>query len=154
MAYILGLFLILALIFSFFSGENNLISDLLGQVKDKISATIFPKTEREIIIDNLNSNYQYLDKFFSEAAPTILNSKNVSENDKKSVKKAVESFNNSKSLISNLSKLEKEEKGPLKTIGALIEKVLNINKDGTKTPLDSTNADPTSIPPQCHLECK
>jgi len=155
MAYILGLFFILALIFSSMSG-GNIVTSFLGQIKDNVSAIIFPKTEREIIIDNLNSDYQYLDKFFAESAPTILSTKNVTENDKTAVKKAMETFNNSKNLISNLSKLEKEEKGPIKTVGSIIEKILNIYNDSSKNSVDSPNSSdtaPTNIPPQCRLEC-
>ncbi len=161
MAYILGLFLILALIFSSVGGSH-LFGNLLGQVKDKITATIFPKTEREIIIDNLNSDNQNLDKFFSETAPAILNSKSVSETDKAAVKKAVESFNSSKALISNLSKLESAGNSPLKTVGTLIEKVLSLNGNSSQTYPNSNNSinssnsnpsTPTNIPPQCHLEC-
>ena len=155
MAYIIGLFLILAVIFSSISGDSHLFKDLLGQVKDKITATIFPKTEKEIIIDNLNSNYQFLDKFFSETVPVILNSKNVSKKDKQAVKKAAETFNSSKKLVSGLSEIEKEEKSPLKTVGNLIEKVLNFTNSSFNLPESSTSnsIDPTSIPPQCRLEC-
>ncbi|HEY4474975.1 MAG TPA: hypothetical protein VJC06_03570 [Candidatus Paceibacterota bacterium] len=135
---------------------GNIVTSFLGQIKDNVSAIIFPKTEREIIIDNLNSDYQYLDKFFAESAPTILSTKNVTENDKTAVKKAMETFNNSKNLISNLSKLEKEEKGPIKTVGSIIEKILNIYNDSSKNSVDSPNSSdtaPTNIPPQCRLEC-
>ena len=145
----------MALIFSSMSG-GNIVTSFLGQIKDNVSAIIFPKTEREIIIDNLNSDYQYLDKFFAESAPTILSTKNVTENDKTAVKKAMETFNNSKNLISNLSKLEKEEKGPIKTVGSIIEKILNIYNDSSKNSVDSPNSSdtaPTNIPPQCRLEC-
>lgn len=155
MVYILGLFIILALIFSSMGGSN-IVSSFFGQIKDNVSAMIFPKTEREIVIDNLNSNYQYLDKFFSESVPVLLNSKNVSEKDKTDARKAVETFNNSKNLISNLSKLEKEEKGPIKTVGGLIEKVLNLYNGSSKNSVDSLtsyNSDPTNIPPQCKLVC-
>jgi len=155
MFYILGLFLILALIFSSVGGDN-IVSSFLGQIKDNVSATIFPKTEREIIIDNINSDYQYLDKFFAESAPTILSSKNISEVDKTAVKKAMGTFNNSKKLISSLSKLEKDDKGPIKTVGSLIEKVLNIYNESSKSSVDSSissDTSPTNIPPQCRLEC-
>lgn len=151
MVYILGLFIILALIFSSMSGSN-IVSSFLGQIKDSVSATIFPKTEREIVIDNLNSNYQYLDKFFSESAPKILGSRSVSENEKIEVKKAMETFNSSKDLMSNLSKIEKEDNGPLKTMGTILERVINFtNNNSTST--NTTESAPTSIPPQCRLEC-
>ena len=142
MAYIIGLFLILAVIFSSFGNEDNLVGNLLGQAKDKVSQTIFPKTAKEIIIDNINSNYQDMGKFFSGTAPNLLSSKTLSAADKATVQKAVEAFNGSKSLINNLSKLEKDDKG---IIESLVDKVLNLNT----TP----QPDPTSIPPQCKLVC-
>ena len=78
MPYIIGLFLILAVIFSSVGGGSNLIGNFFDQAKDKVSETLFPKTAREILIDNINSDYQSMDKFFSETAPALLNSKNVS----------------------------------------------------------------------------
>ena|SRR3989344_8613709 len=141
MPYIVGLLIILALIFSGWNGIG-LTGNFLNQMKDKVSSTIFPKTEGEILIENLNSNYQVLDKFFGESANSLLNSKNISEDDKKSIKKAIESFTGSKNLLSKIEKLEKEDKGLFK---AIVEKVLNLNE-----PL---SPDPTSIPPQCRLEC-
>ncbi len=142
MAYIIGLFLILALIFSFVGGGSNVIGNFLGQAKDKVSQTLFPKTAKEILIDNISSDYQNMDKFFSEAAPALLNSKTVSEKNKTEIKKAVEAYSGSKSLISNLSKLEKDDKGIVKS---LIDKALNLG--------EQKGPEPTSIPPQCHLEC-
>lgn len=123
-------------------GGSNFIGNFIGQTKDKISQTIFPKTAKEILIDNINADYQTMDKFFSETAPALLSSKTVSSADKATIKKAVEAFNGSKSLISNLSNMEKEDKGVVK---ALIDKVLNLN--------ETTPPDPTNIPPQCRLEC-
>ena len=67
MPYIVGLLIILALIFSGWNGIG-LTGNFLNQMKDKVSSTIFPKTEGEILIENLNSNYQVLDKFFGESA--------------------------------------------------------------------------------------
>ena len=142
MAYILGLFIILAVIFSSFGGGSNMIGNFLDQTKNKVDQTLFPKTAREIIIDNIKSDYQDMGKFFSETAPTLLNSKTISAADKATIQKAVESFNGSKSLISNLSTLEKNDKGIVKS---LINKVINLNE--TRKP------DPTNIPPQCKLVC-
>lgn len=142
MAYIVGLFIILTVIFSYMGGGSNIIGNFIGQTKDKVSQTLFPKSAREILIDNINSDYQNMDKFFSEAAPALLSSKTVSATDKATIQKAIAAFNGSKSLISNLSKLEKNDKSVVKS---LIDKALNL----TETP----PPDPTSIPPQCHLEC-
>lgn len=142
MAYLLGLFLILTVIFSSVGDGNNLAGNLLGQAKDKVSETLFPKSAREILIDNIDSDYQDMNKFFSETAPELLNSKTLSDKDKATIQKAVESFNGSKSLISNLSQIEKDDKGLMESI---IDKVLNL----TETP----RPDPTNIPPQCKLVC-
>ncbi|MEK7121596.1 MAG: hypothetical protein AAB857_02710 [Patescibacteria group bacterium] len=142
MAYILGLFLILAVIFSSMGGGGNVVGNFLGQAKDKVSETLFPKTAREILIDNINSDYQNMGKFFSETAPALLNSKNVSATDKATIQKAVESFNGSKSLITNLSNMEKDDKG---IVESLINKVVNL--------INTPQPDPTSIPPQCKLVC-
>ena len=142
MPYILGLFLILAVIFSSMGDGNNLVGNIFGQAKDKVSQTLFPKTAREIIIDNINSDYQSMDKFFSDTAPALLSSKTLSASDKATIQKAVEAFNGSKSLIDNLSNMEKDDKGIMESI---IDKVLNLN--ATPQP------DPTNIPPQCKLVC-
>jgi hypothetical protein len=142
MAYIIGLFLILAVMFSSFGGGNNFVGNFLGQAKDKVSQTLFPKSANEILIDNINSDYQNMGKFFSDTAPALLNSKNISSTDKATIQKAVEAFNGSKSLITNLSTLEKDNKGIVKS---LINKVLNLN--------ETPRPDPTNIPPQCSLVC-
>ena len=123
-------------------GGSNMIGNFLGQAKDKVSQTLFPKTAREILIDNISSDYQDMDKFFSETAPALLNSKTLSSTDKATIQKAVEAFNGSKSLIENLSQLEQNDKG---IVESLIDKVLNLN--ATPQP------DPTNIPPQCKLVC-
>ena len=142
MAYLLGLFLILTVVFSSVGDGNNLVGNILGQAKDKVSETLFPKSAREILIDNIDSDYKDMGKFFSETAPALLNSKTVSTEDKATIQKAIESFNGSKSLIENLSEIEKEDKG---LVESLIDKALNL----TKTP----QPDPTNIPPQCKLVC-
>lgn len=142
MAYIIGVFLILAIIFSSMGGGDNLVGNLLGQTKNKISETLFPKTAREILIDNISSDYQDMDKLFSETAPALLNSKTISEKDKAIIKKATSAFSGSKSLIDNLSQLEKNDKG---IVESLIDKVVNL--------VNTPQPDPTNIPPQCKLVC-
>lgn len=134
--------MVMAVIFSSIGTGDNLIGNILGQAKDKVSDTLFPKTAKEIIIDNIDSDYQNMGKFFSETAPSLLSSKTVSEKDKAIIQKAIESFNGSKSLISNLSQIEKEEKGIMES---LVDKVLNLN--------ETPRPDPTNIPPQCKLVC-
>jgi len=73
MAYIIGLFLILAFVFSTASG-----GDVIGSLKNKISETIFPKSQTEITVENLKNDYKTLGDFFSSTAPAILNSKGTS----------------------------------------------------------------------------
>lgn len=124
-------------------GGNNLIGNILGQAKDKVSETLFPKSAREILINSINSDYQDLDKFFSETAPALLNSKTIFEKDKATIQKAIEAFNSSKGLVSNLSQIEKSNNGIVK---ALLNKVLNLT--------ETTLPDPTNIPPQCKLICE
>ena len=142
MPYIIGLFLILAVIFSSFGGGSNIVGDFLGQAKEKVNQTLFPKTAREILIDNISSDYQNMDKFFSETAPALLSSETISPANKAIIQKAVEAFNGSKSLITNLATLEKDDKG---IVESLIDKVLNLN--ATPQP------DPTNIHSQCKLVC-
>ncbi len=123
-------------------GGNNVIGNFVGQIKDKVSETLFPKSANEILIDNINSDYQNMNKFFSDTAPALLNSKTVSSSDKATIQKAIESFNGSKSLITNLSTLEQNNKG---IVQSLIDKVLNLN--------ETPQPDPTNIPPQCQVVC-
>ncbi len=147
MAYLIGLFLVLAVIFSATSGTD-LLGDIfnpfekLGAIKDKISQTISPKTKNEIVIENLNDSYQTLEGFFSGTAQNISNSKDVSTKDKEALKKAAEAFTKSKELVANLGQLQKEDKSLLKSA---LEKVLGLDKEPV--------LEPTSIPPQCKLVC-
>lgn len=152
MPYLIGLFIIIALVFSASDGDGllgNLMNPVKGvnDLKNKITGTIFPKTEQELLIDNIRNDYQELDKFFSNSASNISGAKGVSAEDKESIKKASEAFKKSKELISNLEKLEKQDKSLVKEI---IEKVLDL--DDKKSP-PADGLEPTYIPPQCKLVC-
>lgn len=152
MAYILGLFILLGLVFYSFgqfglSGNilaniSNSIQDAVALAKEKVYDTIFPKTEKEILIDNVESDYTYLDKFFSDTAPKLLKSKDVSDQDKEIIKQAAQKFNETKKSIQAIKGLEQNDKGIIKTIvdKLIKEKIV-------------PQADPTSIPPQCQLVC-
>ena len=174
MLYIIGLLIILGAIFSGFSGTANisgLVATAFNAVKNKIESVIFPKNEREILIENMAADYNILDRFFSQSAENILNSKDVSEKDKQAVKEAVEIFNKSKNNIAELGKMEKEDKSIIKSV---IEKVLNWetnrpvatntsipapvnqmqpNLTPTLSPPASNGVMPTVIPPYCRVEC-
>ncbi len=136
MAYLVGLILILAVVFSTGSGSN-----IIGGIKNKISEKIFPKSQTEITVENLRNDYQALGDFFTNSAPEILNSKGVSVEQKSAIQKAAAAFGNSKQLVNNLEKLTKDDKNILE---AAVEKILG---------LDEPKAEPTSIPPQCKLVC-
>ncbi len=145
MAYIIGLFLVLAIIFSVATG-NNIGSSIWDQIKQKTNDFIFPKSEKEILIDNLRADYNLMDKFFSESTNSILKSKDISENDKSAVREAVQVFQDSKTKIANLGNLEKNNPGILK---AVIQKAVDL----IIKPKPSENPQPTAIPPQCRLVC-
>ena len=137
MAYLIGLFLVLAIVFSVASG-----SDLVGGFKNKFTETIFPKSQTEITVENLKNDYQALGDFFTNSAPEILNSKSVSSEQKSAIQKAAAAFSSSKQLVNNLEKLTRDDKNLLE---AAVEKILGLDEEPT--------LEPTSIPPQCKLVC-
>lgn len=143
MGYIWGLFLVLAVIFYSLTG-NNVFDNVIDYAKEKSSGFLFPKTEKEIIIDNLSKNQGLLERFFSESAPKILGSTNISKEDKESLINAMSSFTKSRSLIKDLEQTIKDEKSLTK---AVIQKAVNLFSEPALSP------DPTHIPPQCRLEC-
>ena len=145
MAYILGLILILSIIFSAAAGTN-LISDLWDKVMGKFNEFAFPKTQKEIVIDNLNSQYDLLDRFFSDTALDLLQNKSISNKDKKAIQNAIRSFGSSKDLVTQIENLAKNDKSITK---ALIEKVFDLNPDAEPGP----EPEPTHIPPNCNLVC-
>lgn len=172
MPYIIGLLIILGLVFSSFSGINfgSVASNLLNGLKDKITATIFPKSDSEILIENLLSDYDATETLFSQAATNILNSKDVSAKDKAAVKQALETMKKSKKDLVNLGNLEKKDQSIAKSV---INKILNLDSGSSSSSSSSSsspsnsatnspsvsgtqniqNASPTIIPPYCHLEC-
>ena len=144
----LGIFLIISVLFyGVFSADfvKEKFNVFLAGINDKLTANLFPKTQKEILIDNLSDNYNLLDRFFSESVPRILGAEDVSEEDKKTIKNAVEAFVKSKDLIGNISQLEKQDKSITKTV---IDKILGSNDSAPPN-----EPDPTHIPPQCRLEC-
>jgi hypothetical protein len=146
MAYILGLFLIIAIMFSYVT-DNNIVGDTWSRIKDKTTATIFPKSDREILIDNLDSDYSLMDRFFSpDIIGDILESDDITSETKKVILGASDAFNNSKSSVKTLGEIAKNEKSITK---ALIQKIFNLEDNTSLVP----NPDPTNIPPNCQLQC-
>lgn len=167
MPYIIGLLIILGLIFSGFGGVNfgsTTVAGLFNGIKDKITATIFPKSDSEILIENLLSDYGATETIFSQAATNILNSKDVSAKDKAAVKQALETMQKSKDGLINLDNLAKNDQSIAKSV---ISKILNLDSNSSSSPTTNSSnnssnvngtqnvqdAGPTSIPPYCHLEC-
>ncbi|MBI4158130.1 MAG: hypothetical protein HY505_00700 [Candidatus Yanofskybacteria bacterium] len=145
MAYILGLILVLGLIFSATTGVN-FSGDLWNKMTNRVSEFSFPKSQKEIVIDNLKSQSNLLDRFFSDTALNLLQDENISPENKKAIQTAIQSFGSSKDLVSQIEDLTKNDKSITK---AFIEKVFNLD---TKPEL-GLGPDPTSIPPNCNLVC-
>lgn len=141
MLYILGLILILGLIFSATTGLN-FIGDLWDKTAGKIKEFTFPKTQKEIVIDNLNSQYGLLDRFFSDTALDLLQNESIPAKDKKAIQSAIQSFSSSKNLVSQIENLAKNDQGLAK---ALIKKVFDLAPE--------SGPEPTHIPPNCNLVC-
>ena len=78
MVYIVGLFVIMGLIIGGFTGSlpfslgdfnvYGTMSSKLASLKDKTYNSLFPKSENEILLNDLDSNYSLLDRFFSESS--------------------------------------------------------------------------------------
>ena len=159
MFYILGLLLIIGLILGGFSGSlpfdlnaSNIlgvVSEAFNNFKNKTYDFIFPESENEIMIDNLNSNYDLLDRFFSKSSDTILKSKDIPENQKNEFKQAIKAFNETREQIKTLSaEAVKNNPGVLETI---VKKTLGLEEKPREA--SAGDPDPTYIPPQCRLEC-
>lgn len=145
MLYILGLILIMGLIFSATTGTN-LVGNLWNQLTGKFYEFSFPKSQKEIVIDNLKTQYSELDRFFSDTALDLLQNENISAEDKKVIQSAIQSFGNSKDLVSQIENITKNKKGITK---ALIEKVFDLDTE----PPPASEPEPTHIPPNCNLVC-
>src|SRR3989344_220067 len=86
MSYLFGLIIILGLIFTVGIKTDLLGSNMLENIKAKIDTTIFPKSEREIVIDNLNEGIDTLNSSLSSSLNNILKSKDISAQDKGIIK--------------------------------------------------------------------
>ena len=141
MVYVLGLIVMLSFIFSAVSGTN-FMGNLWDQATQKMSGFAFPKSQKEIIIDNLESQYSELNRFFSSVAPSLLNSNSLSPQDKESLQKAVQNLEESQNTIERPDEPEKEEKSITRIV---IEKIFNLNTE--------PNPDSIPIPSNCNLVC-
>ena len=123
------------------------LNNAFSNFKEKTFEFVFPKSENEILIDNLNSNYNLLDRFFSKSSDSILKSKDIPESEKEALKQAVEVFQKTKDQVKTIS-TEAVKSNP-GTIESLIKKTLGLENSNP----NSDNPDPTYIPPNCNLVC-
>ncbi|MEK7138658.1 MAG: hypothetical protein AAB799_00560 [Patescibacteria group bacterium] len=157
MTYLLGLVLILGLIFGVFNsylpfGLNSAnltraVNGIVQDFKNKTYEYLFPRSKTEILVDSLNSDYDLLDKFFSNPSD-ILKSKDIPESKKAELKKAIKSFNKTKEQINALGTEVKNSKPGV--IEALVKKALNLDQPDIG---NNSYPDPTHIPPTCNLVC-
>ena len=152
MFYIIGLFLTIAALILVSTnspvlsdfGPANLLSNAWDTIKDKGNSFLFPRSKNEILIENLDSDYDLLTRFFSEEEDSVINnilsSKDISLKDKKALIEAISAFNSSKDIISDL-----EANSGDNILKSVIKKIFNLEEKGTPVP--------THIPPQCNLVC-
>jgi hypothetical protein len=147
MAYLIFLVIALATIISATTGYNP-AGSLIDGAKDKIKTTTldfaFPKSEKEILIDNITEQYNLLDRFFVGEAIEVLESDTSTEEEKEYVRKALETFSNSKIMLEELKNREEKDNSIIKSV---VKKILNLDSDTQESP------GPTYIPPQCHIVC-
>lgn len=144
MSYLITLAVAIITILSLVTGHNPL-SSLFGKTKLSIVSAAFPKSANEVLVENLQNNLNGLEVFFSQEAPNLLQSKNITQSQKDNLQSAVKLFNDSKPLLSTLQEQIKSQPNLVKSI---VEKVFNL-----ALPSSTEQLGPTSIPPQCHLEC-
>ncbi|PIR42020.1 MAG: hypothetical protein COV30_00690 [Candidatus Yanofskybacteria bacterium CG10_big_fil_rev_8_21_14_0_10_37_15] len=145
MTYLIGLFLTLFIVYSVvFNGG------LFGDFKNKISEKIFPKTETEVLVEDLKKNYTFIEDFLSSSTPEILNSKVLTSETKAAMEKAVDILKDSKQTITKLEEVAKNDKGFLETA---VGKVLGLSKETIFGSGQNQPAQQTSLPPQCKVVC-
>ncbi|OGN02847.1 MAG: hypothetical protein A3G02_00015 [Candidatus Yanofskybacteria bacterium RIFCSPLOWO2_12_FULL_44_13b] len=143
MSYLIGLIIILGLIFTVGIKTDLLGSNMLENIKAKIDTTIFPKSEREIVIDNLNEGIDTLNSSLSSSLNNILKSKDISAKDKAAIQKAVNALKDVKEKAKTAKELTAQDKGIIKTISEKITDLIS----------GESGPEPTSIPPQCKMVC-
>ncbi len=130
MGYLAILFLLIVGIVSFFTGTTPL-NNLARQGQDSISALLSPKTEKEILIDNIEKRSTILDRFFSSTAPSITKSGALTQEQKSSVQEAQTAFEESQVFLQALGQEIKDEKSIPRTI---VEKLLTSKNTPTPSP--------------------
>lgn len=148
MAYILGILVVLGIVFyvgsDLVSDKINLISNL--NPAKFFSQALFPKSEEETILENLQTNIAEVEKFISSATvKDLFRSNTLSPDEKNSLTKALDAFYQGKENIEKLGKIAETEKSLSEEI---VSKFLKL---GIPSSSDLT---PTYLPPACQVVCK
>lgn len=140
MLYLVGLLAIIVIFFSTLNG-GGVVNDYWQKAKDKVLNTALPKSEREIAVENLSSDYELLDRFFTKSVPNILQLDGITDDDRKNILGASSAFFESKDDLATLQETE----GSLTK--SIIQKVFNLNEKA------SSSAETTPIPANCEVVC-
>lgn len=126
--------------------------DQISSLRSQLIDAVIPKTQNEILIENLAPHQEALRTFFAEQAPLLLQSKNLSAVERTTLQKAVEQFQNSDAVIQSLQE-SISERSPTQIL---------LDRIGTTSSQQSTpaaSALPSSTPqltpsPNCEVICK
>ncbi|MEK7600555.1 MAG: hypothetical protein AAB463_01160 [Patescibacteria group bacterium] len=128
--------------------------DQISSLRSQLIEAIIPKTQNEILIENLTPHQEALRTFFTEQAPLLLNSKNISAAERTTLQQAVEQFNNSDTVIQSLSE-SISERSPTQIL------LDRFSSSSPEQPSPTTSASPsaTALPqastsPNCEVICK
>ena len=132
----------LGFIFSSISGTN-FVGSLWDQLRSKISGFAFPKTQNEIVIENLETQYSNLNKLISSVAPPLLESDTVSSQDKKSIQQAVQIIEESQNTIEQLKNSKKD-------MGSIAQALIKKTFDLVPLLKHEPSPNPAGIPPNCN----
>lgn len=155
MAYILLLLIAIGAILSF-TIQSNPLAGLVEKTKASLIEHVVPKTQTEVIINNLEPSHKVLERFFSNTAPKVIKSEPISNQERQELQSAIQAFSQSQQAIEQIRQAEQSETSIPE---AVIKKILSIEASPTPTPnlFPSPSSSPapqiTPVPPYCHVEC-
>ncbi len=114
MGYILLLLVLLAGIFAF-STSGLSPAGLFDQAKNTV-ASILPKSEKEVLIDNLNKQQTILERFFTTSAPALKQGALLTTAQKQELQQAAEAFTASERLVTQLEEVVKKDESTSTTL--------------------------------------
>lgn len=157
MGYILLLLIAIGAILSF-AVQGNPLSGTFEKTRASIVDYVTPRTQTEIIIDNLAPSHQALERFFTQTAPEVIKSRTLSAQEQRELESAIEAFSESRQAIEDIRQAERSENGVTETI---VKKLLNMettprpltSPSPSASPAISTTPAATPVPPHCRVEC-